>query len=426
MMTIARPVEPAVEVDTVTAPRATGAGRGAVDRWGKLFFVAAFALLVGVPGIQQPFQIVPVHPLTEKRTKAPAPSLDAASLFTGAFMSDFDSYYNDRSGFRDALIRLNNQVHLSVFHVSPNPRVIVGKNGWLYYNDTLRDFVNEWSPRTRFEQDIVARRIIGLRDGLVGRGIRFFLVIIPNKNTIYPEFMPDRFERRGGTRLCDRLAARLRRAGVRVLCLEDVLRRHKRETFLYEQRGTHWNTLGGFYSCQAILSELGGKYGIRYPQPSALGYRVGRAQGDLTEMVEGVRGCAERTPCVALRPVPLADAKLPSTLWYGDSFTNVIEAYLRPQFASFTFININRGPMAATLMPRLADTRIVVLALVERNLRNALPHYPLPSWPAEIAASDADHRRSAAVHDAGDVNMTPGPRGQKGRPPELPTARDRP
>ena len=392
MMTIAQPVEPAVEADTVTAPRATSAGRGGVDRWGKLFFVAAFALLVGVPGIQQAFQIIPVHPLTEKRTKAPMPSLDAAGVFTGSFMSDFDSYYNDHAGFRDPLIRFNNQVHLSAFHVSPNPRVILGKNDWFFYNETIRDYVNEWSPRTKFEQDWVVRRIVALRDGLARRGVRFLLVIIPNKNTIYPEYMPERFRRRPGIRLCDRLTARLRRQGVRVLCLEDVLRRHKREALLYEERGTHWNTLGGFYCCTAVLKELGRPYGIRYPELRDLPYRIGPAQGDLTGMVEGVRGRVAWTPCLALPPAPLADTKLPSTLWYGDSFTNVIEGYLRPQFDSFTFININRGPMEASLMPRLAETRIVVLGLVERNLRNVLPHYALPMQPTQAAGRGANAR----------------------------------
>ena len=397
MMTIARPVEPAVESDAVTMLRATSAGRGVVDRWGRLFFVAAFALLVGVPGLQQALQIVPVHPLTEKRAKAPMPSLDAVGVFAGSFMSDFDSYYNDHAGFRDPLIRLNNQVHLSVFHVSPNPRVILGKNGWFYYSPTVRDFVKEWGPRTQSEQGVVARRIVVLRDGLARRGIRFLFVIIPNKNTIYPEYMPERFKRPGGPRLCDRLAAKLRREGVRVLCLEDVLRRHKRGALLYEQRGTHWNTLGALYGCTAILNELGKPRGIRYPEVRDLPHRMEPAGGDLTGMVEGVRGRAKWTPCLVPPPAPLADAKLPSTLWYGDSFTNVIEGYLRPQFDSFTFININRGPMAETLMPRLAETRIVVLALVERNLRNVLPRYPLAAWPGEAASREATEAATGAA-----------------------------
>jgi hypothetical protein len=114
-------------------------------------------------------------------------------------------------------------------------------------------------------------------------------------------------------------------------------------------------------------------------------------------MVEGLRGRAKRTPCLAPPPAPLADAKLPSTLWYGDSFTNVIEGYLRPQFDSFTFININRGPMAETLMPRLAETRIVVLALVERNLRNVLPRYPLAAWPGEAASREAAEAATGAA-----------------------------
>jgi hypothetical protein len=392
MMTIARPVEPAVETNSVTTARATSARRGAPDRWGKRFFVAAFVLLVGVPGIQQITRIFPVHPLTEKRAKALMPGPDAASVFTGGFMSDFDRYYNDRSGFRDPLIRLNNQIHLSVFHVTPNPRVILGKHHWYFYNETLRDYVNEWWPRTKSEQEWLVPRIVALRDGLAKRGVRFVFVIIPNKNTIYPEYMPDRYRRRPGIRLCDRLAARLRKQGVSVLCLEEALRRHKHEALLYEERGTHWNPLGACYGSIAILNELGKPYGIRYPDVRDLPHGMGPAQGDLTGMVEGVRGCVDSTPYPALRPAPLADARLPATLWYGDSFTIAMKPYLQPQFTSFTFININRGPMEATLMPRLAETRIVVLGLVERNLRNVIPHYALPLQSTEADGGSVNRR----------------------------------
>lgn len=48
-------------------------------------------------------------------------------------------------------------------------------------------------------------------------------------------------------------------------------------------------------------------------------------------------------------------------------------------------------------MPRLAETRIVVLALVERNLRNVLPRYPLAAWPGEAAAREAAEAAAGAA-----------------------------
>ena len=50
------------------------------------------------------------------------------------FTEAANNYMNDRIGLRDNFITLNSAISYYVFNDSPNKNVIMGDNGWLFYN----------------------------------------------------------------------------------------------------------------------------------------------------------------------------------------------------------------------------------------------------------------------------------------------------
>jgi hypothetical protein len=366
----------AAEAD-VTKP--AGAMTAASGQRAMALWAALFLALIFLPGLQQAFKFIPVAPLSEKRDKAPRPPLALAAASSGAFMEAFDRFYNDRAGLRETFIRLNNDLHRRVFAVSPNAKVILGKEGWLYWGGTMEDFAKEYSPLTAARAKRFCRSAAALDRQLKARGVDFIIIIAPNKNTLYPEYMPDRCPRLAGPSLSDRIVEDLRASGVETLFLKEALQQHQSEALLYEPRGTHWNPLGAAYAAAEILRTLGGRYGIDYPTPARLGRRQApdRANQDLLEMVEGFGGCKAASLEPEVFPYE-AEEKLPPALWYGDSFSNVLLPYLQPHFASLDWQHIIYNPMSATLPANLPGKRLVVLCVAERNVRHWLLRNPLP------------------------------------------------
>jgi hypothetical protein len=103
-------------------------------------------------------------------------------------------------------------------------------------------------------------------------------VIAPNKETIYPDFMPDGFERLGPTRL-DQLAAHLAQSSdLPFLDLREPLARARAQDgpqdHLYLEEGTHWNARGCLVAYQAILGRLAERHPELAPLPPEQWSRV--------------------------------------------------------------------------------------------------------------------------------------------------------
>jgi hypothetical protein len=345
---------------------------------GKIALVALFLLAIYLPGLQQAFHLVPIHALTEKRTLAAPPAFSPASWFSESFMRDYNRYFDDHSGFREVMIRLHNGFYTSVLHVVPNPHVILGKQGWLFYSDAGDDYKREYTPKTAVEAEGFCRGMAALGKQLGERGVRLVFIVVPNKSTMYPEYMPDNYLRQLGPNLAERVTERLNELGVPSRFLKEALQKHRSETVLYEPKGTHWNPLGAYYGTAEVLRVLDKMYGVKRNLPEKVGHYFSSNHSNqdvlmLVESVKGTKGICAQPGC----EMAAGDRKLPPVLWYGDSFCIIPTPYLEKQFASFTYEHIIRNPMTETLAANLPGKKLVVFMVAERNVRSYLIKHPV-------------------------------------------------
>src|SRR5262245_58909489 len=99
------------------------------------------------------------------------------------------------------------------------------------------------------------------RDFLARRGIEYVFAIGPNKESIYPEQVPPRYNRVGPTRM-DQLVAHLEaHSDFRILDLRPALRRARADdrpdVHLYFELGTHWNGRGARAAAREMQRRLG-------------------------------------------------------------------------------------------------------------------------------------------------------------------------
>jgi len=357
--------------------------------------VAAFGLALVVP---------PLLPSTfdesaENRRAAVLPALTAATLRD--FPKQVESVFSDRFAPRTALTRWVHRVKLAM-RVSPSPSVLLGKDGFLFYagEDTIPEFLRT-KPFSRRDLGTWERALAARSDFLAARGIRYLVLIPPNKETVYADEMPDRFrpKLRPG-RLDQLLGALQRRTSVATLDLRPALAEARRAGLAYQRTDTHWNDRGAFAAARVIQGFIDGWF----PQvkPLEAGAVVEQTTesygGDLAGMLalrdvvlerEAVNvrvrrpRATEADPRVAAKPgtpphaVPRArevtDATLPSAVMLHDSFMLAPLPFLAENFRRSVFLGNHEFPFAVIDRER---PDLVVEELIERYLMAAPPANP--------------------------------------------------
>ncbi|MBQ6602330.1 MAG: hypothetical protein IJH99_02875 [Eubacterium sp.] len=325
----------------------------------------------------------------EKRELAPAPVMSKENYT--AFSGQFEAFFNDRLPFRNSLIRLYNTVDFSLFGISGNEDVVVGKHDWLFYakkedGDPMRSYRGE-DMNSDAELAQIADALTAARDELASMNIEFVVFLMPNKERIYFEEMPD------GTGLpakdygTSQLVRYLKEnTDLRVVYVYDTLMAEKTahpERLLYYKTDTHWNEAGGYAGARVLLSELG----VDMPPLSALTITekqdVPEGLGDLADMMNlpylksrdrhyELSGWGEEniTFCekdffthFSYRAENADDRKL---FVYRDSFCTAISDYLGAQFSESEMVHYSTYSRKDL---EEAKPDIFVLQMVERNTR---------------------------------------------------------
>ena len=130
----------------------------------------------------------------ENRTLATMPTLSPETITT--FPSSFESYFNDNLPFKNQLVFLNGLFDYRVMKTSSSDSVIVGKHGWLFYKGAQvndEDPVSDYNGSNLFTDDqlkTIAQNMVAAKEELASRNMDFVIMIAPNKERVYSEYMP--------------------------------------------------------------------------------------------------------------------------------------------------------------------------------------------------------------------------------------------
>lgn len=208
--------------------------------------------------------------VTERRDPTPFPGWPRTAVDLKVFPDKFESFVNDNFGLRSQLVMANNYARFLI-GVSGSKNVLVGKDGWLFLgaDNVVENYRGINEPKAKSIDlwfDTMNRR----NDFLSRHGIRFLVVIVPDKHTIYPEYMPRHITRSGKPSALDTLLALApsRAPNLEILDLKPVLLRYKAQYRLYHKTDSHWNGIGAFYGSQAIVGTLQAEFtALEIPRP---------------------------------------------------------------------------------------------------------------------------------------------------------------
>ncbi len=366
-------------------------------RWSGGLLAALFATLIWLPLAGLPFvssaDIATIQKV-EKRKLAQAPVFDATRSGVRRFPRDFERWFNDHIGFRRALVRFHNAARLIGLNSSPVTLSVVGKDGWHYYNFAPAiDSYRRKDPFTHSQLLTWQQTVEARRDWLAARGIRYLFVIVPNKNTIYPEYMPARINRLDHPSRLEQFVAHMdARSDVEVLDLTDALNDAKKDRLTYMKLDTHWNRYGAYVGYRELLTRLSGWFPITPIPLSAFAEQTTPMRhGQLSEMYDlgpwlsetvpkftlSTPVCAQREKLALAGPykwsrrrVPFTTrctkGDLPNAVFFRDSFTDYLIPLLSEHFARADYVVRQYTHPIMTQLIADASPDLVVEQMVER------------------------------------------------------------
>lgn len=331
-----------------------------------------FLILLFLPLAQQLFGIFNIRPVEELRRKNAFPEINVKSLISGDFMKKFDLYYNDTFGFRDLLIRLNNNISYHLFKTSDNQQVIIGKNGWFYYSETLNDY-RHIPTITPGQAKQIVEKLAEFQQALQDNNINFVFFIAPNKNTIYPEHMPENIPVELKASNYQILRQAIKNDGrVNYLEFTEDLKRGRDNNIIYRKRDTHWNEESAVIVANKLLRYMSDKNKVKIQPPRIIGHETVKEGGDLNGMLAIDELVEFRKPLIK----NFGKKNLGNVLWLHDSFGQALLPVLEPYFQNNLKVWHFRDPMVS--QDNFSNLNFVIFEIVERNIPTLL-NYNIPA-----------------------------------------------
>jgi hypothetical protein len=342
----------------------------------------------------------------ENRRLADVPKLPNSFQDAQKYSDRWMSFFRDHFGLRNTLIRGVALARVQGLGDDADGNVVVGKDGWLFLRpDGDRNFIayRGLNPFSDDEltawQDLLERRNAWLSQ----HHIPYIVVIPPDKQTIYPEYLPKEYQplrQRGEyqSRL-DQLLERLRQthSSVRLLDLRPALLEAKKTDLVYHRTDTHWNDWGAFAGYSVMIRAARELLPQWHIVPQTLNdFRKGQVDaevGDLARMTDMPDQYPDRGYAL-IRKIPfdipshlmdrfqstVVDRHVPTEpklVFYRDSFGIALVPMIGPHFGRVVYaFHYEMDP--EMILKEKPD--LVITEFIERNLYLSAP----PTDPPEL------------------------------------------
>lgn len=357
-------------------------------------FIALFVLLCLIPSVGMLVfgeSQAAANEILASRPKA----VERDGRFNLEVLSDTTDYIADRFAFRQEMVTAWSWLNAKLLSSSVEDQVILGRDGWLFYGETLDDYIGKGLKD--YEIVYAAKNLSLMQEYVEKQGGSMVFTIAPNKNSLYGEYMPRNIDCAGGGRNAERLIAQLEACNVNYADLFTAFRENKT---LYFKTDSHWNSEGAALAADAILGRLGRNSAFFSAPFSAYAPH----KGDLYEMLYPAGKETESDPqyspgfsfeCLndpnggnAIKIETRCAASEGRLMCWRDSFGISLYPYLAESFAAANFSRSSQYDMSS--LDREAPAAIII-ELVERNIKNLVASAPVFEAPVrELEKPEAE------------------------------------
>ena len=374
-------------------------------RWFTRLVSVLFIVVIAAPLATMGLQTDLTTAIFENRAPEPWPSWPQTREELRDYPFKLERFFNDHFGSRGELLLLDHWIKAAAFHTSPVPSVMLGVSGWLYFLGEDAKALDRWYRSIdAFSDDDIAHlrdELLRRREYLARLGIPYIVVVIPEKYSVYPEFLPEWVTRLAAKTPLDRIVDAIAlHPELDFIDLRPALREARNIERLYYRTDSHWNYAGAMVGYQVLARRLEHALpGFHSVAPERPPYVPGvdYYSGDLARMLgltrrfreddiaplakilgDSSKRCAQRdsaseTPGYEIYVYRCTSPPPYRALVYRDSMAIPLIPMLAENFSRSVFVSTR------TLDPPVVERYkpdVVIEELVERTLNSPLA-YPL-------------------------------------------------
>lgn len=378
---------------------------------GKLIYCILFFAICLCPSLGMLVTKQETSSENRQLSEFPSPKTEEGKINV-EWLSQAGDYFQEHFAFRNELVTGNALLHGRLLETSTADGVIQGKNGWLYYKDSLDDYLGQdlLSDRSLFN---IAHMLSMTQQALEEKGVNFLFTIAPNKNSLYGDNMPyyDKLKVSDQTNR-ENLESWLTTEKVAYADLYQALM--EEDEVLYHARDSHWNNKGAALAADVLMDALG-KDHDSYEGES---YTVRRDYtGDLDTMLYPLASTADdeiyydkETTYATVEEIQsnfdprittVNPVKEESLVMYRDSFGNALLPYMADAYANAYF---SRGIPYQLMDVETHSADTVIIERAERFLPE-MSQFPPVLTAKEISLTENEELQGS--DGAVDVKIKP-------------------
>lgn len=345
---------------------------------------------------------------TENKTLAEFPKWSKEDKFNTDYFDELSAYFEDHFAFRQELVSLDAEIQSKIFKVSNVDTVMIGTDGWLYYTDTLKDYLGTDTMNERQVFNTVHNLLL-MQQYVIEHGADFVFTVAPNKNSLYGEHMPYYASNKASdVKNIELLKPRFSEMGILYADLFEAFERE--EEILYLKRDSHWNNKGAVLAYNTIFDSLMAEHDTYETRKVT---RKKTEYGDLNKMLYPLTAIPEwnyyyedkeqwkyvsEEQNVEAAFIETQNQKGNGTLlMFRDSFGNTLLPLMAEQFNKAAFSKTAAYPIAEYM--KAYNPNLVIVEKVERNLDEYMQSPPIMPGP-EVAMeyiSEKNENHSASI-----------------------------
>ena len=217
-------------------------------RYLKLFLIAIVSFVILLPAVFFNWKTNYVSEI-DNRKLTEFPKLNKVNSDT---FKDFYKFINDRIGFREEIIQSYGKMNDKLFDILVHPAYVYGQDGYVYFGLYQKNYNEHTKQFTKSLKDI--------KDYVEGRGGKFYVLINPEKTSVYTEHLPKGVNY--NRTWMENIENDLTNYGINFIDNTDELKKRSKIEQVYNKKfdAGHWNDIGAFYGVNNLLELIGKDY----------------------------------------------------------------------------------------------------------------------------------------------------------------------
>lgn len=173
------------------------------------------------------------------------------------FMDDAVDKYLNHGLYKFEIDPYDDTIEFPIKYLN-NPRVIVGQSNWLYLNENnIPYYLGKNKIATDSDMKKHIESYVRLNDMCKKVGKEFVILICPEKEEIYPEYMPT-MEIEDSTEVPIDVREYIRKhTDIKYIYPKEELLKYKKNYLVYKKYDSHWNAVGGYIAANELKKALG-------------------------------------------------------------------------------------------------------------------------------------------------------------------------